>query len=103
MSEYASDSAESFYTFKNCDRFGGTPPKNRHSIRQPSDFLYKAEVCYKASEQGIEDQLRPGVKKRMRESTPPDELGSENERRFQREESEEWRRANEEDRDWGGN
>ena len=50
-------------------------------------FLYKAEVCYKASEQGIEEQLRPGVKKRMRESTPPDELGSEDERRFQREES----------------
>ena len=67
-----------------------------------AESLYKVEVCYKASEQGIEDQLRPGVKKRMRESTPPDELGSENERRFQREESEEWRRANEEDRDWGG-
>ena len=65
-------------------------------------FLYKAEVFNKASEQGFKAQLRPGVKKRMRESTPPDELGSEDEGGFQREESEEPRRANEEDRDWGG-
>lgn len=67
-----------------------------------ADFLYIAEICYKASEQGIEAQLRPGVKTRMRESTPPDELGSEDEKRFQGEESEESRWANEEDRDWGG-
>lgn len=72
------------------------------SYEKIADFLYKAEVFSKTSEQGIKAQLRPGVEKRMRESTPPDELGSEDEERFQREESEESTRANEEDRDWGG-
>ena len=65
-----------------------------------ADFLYKAEVYEKASEQGIVAQWRPEVKTRRRESTPPDELGSDDEKQFQREESEELRRANEEDQDW---
>ena len=67
-----------------------------------ADFLYKAEVYEKASEQGIENQWRPEVKTRWRESTPPDELGSDDEKRVQREKSEEFRRANEQDRDWDG-
>lgn len=67
-----------------------------------ADFFTQWKYVIKASEQGIEAQLRPGVKTRMRESTPPDELGSEDEKIFQREESEESRWASEEDRDWGG-
>lgn len=48
-----------------------------------ADFLDEAEIFNKTSEQGIEDQFRPGVKKRVRESTPTDELGPEDEERFQ--------------------
>lgn len=68
-----------------------------------ADFLDEAEIFNKTSEQGIEDQLRPGVKKRRSESAPPDGLGPEDEERFQREESEGSTRANEEeDWDWDG-
>jgi hypothetical protein len=53
--------------------------------------LHKAEVYGDSSKQGIEDQVRPGVKKRVREPTPP----MSRERRFRREELREPRRVDE--------
>ena len=67
-----------------------------------AQYLDEAEAAkqLERAEQGIQVTMPAGMRKRKRESTPPESLGSADERRFEQEELIAEQLADKEDEDW---
>ena len=76
-----------------------------HEILIPYEKLamFVDEAEHRQGTKTIPYVLEAGIRKRKRQSTPPEELNSEDERVFQRIETIEARRVKEQDGEWRGN